>query len=88
MIHIDYTAADAHADRLKAIAAYAVGLPVIEIQVDADLTPKGKRTARVVELRAMGRPVLRIRRYVGGRIFQTLPYDAQSITATREWINA
>jgi len=52
---------------------------------DADFTPKGKRTARLVTLRSpMGR-VQRLRMYVGGRIFRQLPFTAENVAMIREW---
>lgn len=57
-------------------------LPRIVIHTDRDLTPAGKRTARMVTLRQG----LRIRWYVGGRIYMTRP--AGDVVITKEWIAA
>ena len=55
---------------------------------DADFTPKGKRTARLVTLRSPFGKVQRLRMYVGGRIFRQLPYTAENVAMIREWGNA
>lgn len=60
--------------------------PKIVIQSDADFTPPGKRTARVVTLNSPAGEVRRIRWYVSGRIYDTRPIEDDSIT--REWIAA
>jgi hypothetical protein len=60
----------------------------IIIQTDADFTPAGKRTVRVVELTAMGRPVRRIRWYVSGRIYNTLPVNSETTALSQEWVAA
>jgi hypothetical protein len=60
----------------------------IVIQTDADFTPKGKRTARVVTLKNSMGKVSRIRWYVSGRIYRTLPMTTETKAITREWIAA
>ena len=55
----------------------------ITIQTNADFTPKGKRTFRVVTL-DQGRF---IRWYVGGRIYNTLRVTIANINLTRQWAN-
>ena len=72
-------------DQQKAIEAYkalqAIGgkivLPV------ADLTPKGKRSARVVGTDRGGR---QLRWYVSGRIYNWLSVNADNVAMTREWL--
>jgi hypothetical protein len=60
----------------------------IVIQTDADFTPKGKRTARVVTLKSSMGKVSRIRWYVSGRIYRTLPMTTETTAITREWVAA
>lgn len=55
----------------------------IIIQCDRDLTPIGKRGARVVPTSRGGRI---IRWYVSGRRFRALPVTAANAALTREWI--
>lgn len=60
----------------------------ITIQADADFTPAGKRTARIVSLRgAMGR-VRMIRWYVGGRIYNQLAVTQDNVALTYKWATA
>lgn len=60
----------------------------IVIQTDADFTPKGKRSARVVTTRgAFGRG-RQLRWYVSGRLYNRLPATADNAKLTREWIAA
>lgn len=60
----------------------------IVIQTDADFTPKGKRTARVVTVSGrMGRGQ-QLRWYVGGKLFRRLPPTQQSVNLTNEWLKA
>lgn len=56
----------------------------ITIQTNSDFTPAGKRGAKVVTL-IQG---TRIRWYVAGRIFRTLPNTPASLELTREWMAA
>jgi hypothetical protein len=60
----------------------------ITIQTDADFTPKGKRTARVVELRGQMCKTRRIRWYVSGRIYHQLAVTDSNVSLTREWVSA
>ena len=53
----------------------------IVIQTDADFTPPGKRRAKT----AYGN---RIRWYVSGQIYRTLPITADNIRLSREWVDA
>lgn len=77
-------------DTARAIAAYKSGIlsrPII-IATDRDLTPKGKRVARLASLRgAMGK-VERIRWYVGRRIYNQLAVTPENAALTREWLEA
>jgi hypothetical protein len=50
--------------------------------VDADFTPKGKRTARCVQTSRGGR---QLRWYVGGRLFRHLSLTQANIDLTRQW---
>lgn len=56
----------------------------ITIKTDRDLTPKGKRTARVVQLNQG----LHIRWYVSGRIYATKNNTPEMRELTREWLAA
>jgi hypothetical protein len=60
----------------------------IIIQTDADWTPKGKRAARVVELRGQMGRVRMIRWYVSGHIYHQLPITEANVSLTREWVSA
>jgi hypothetical protein len=51
----------------------------IRIQTDADFTPAGKRRAKI----AYGN---RIRWYVGGCIYRTLPITAENIELSKRWV--
>lgn len=55
----------------------------IIIHTDRDLTPPGKRAARIIRLRRGGRA---IRWYVSGRIYATRPMSDLSVT--RQWLDA
>ena len=59
----------------------------IVIQTDADFTPKGKRSARVVQTRGQfaGR---QLRWYVSGRIYHRLPVTPENIALTSQWLAA
>lgn len=52
----------------------------ITIQTDADFTPAGKRRAKI----AYGN---RIRWYVGGCIYRTLPITAANIELSKKWVD-
>lgn len=56
----------------------------ITIKTDRDLTPKGKRTARVVQLNQGPH----IRWYVSGRIYATKANTPEMRALTREWLAA
>lgn len=85
MMNIEYTADQMESQRQACIAAYAAGLPEIVIEVDADLTPKGKRTARIVQTDRNGR---QLRWYVGGRIYREFTaLSAKNVELTKEWIS-
>ena len=51
----------------------------ITIQTDADFTPAGKRRAKI----AYGN---RIRWYVSGSIYRTLPIPPANIELSRKWV--
>lgn len=73
-------------DQEKAIAAVYLLNTKIVIHTDADLTPKGKRGARVVETRtAMGKGH-QLRWYVGGRLYNWLRPTDENIKLTNEWM--
>lgn len=58
--------------------------PHIVIHTDRDLTPPGKRTAKVVQLRGGAH----IRWYVGGKIYSTRANTPAQAAVTRNWIAA
>ena len=61
----------------------------IVIQTDADFTPKGKRTARVVRHAINGRKIpARLRWYVSGRAYMDKPLTQEMIELTQEWLTA
>lgn len=55
---------------------------------DADFTPTGKRTWRVLWLKSGVFDVQRIRWYVRGRIYRTLPSTCANLNLSREWSDA
>lgn len=60
----------------------------IVIQTDADFTPKGKRTARVVTVSGrMGRGQ-QLRWYVGGKLYRRLSVSSENVKLTNEWLAA
>jgi SepF-like predicted cell division protein (DUF552 family) len=75
-------------DRQIAIEAYNSGIlsQKIVIATDRDLTPKGKRIARIVKLRSAMGTVERIRWYVARRIYNQLTVTPENVTLTREWV--
>ena len=60
----------------------------ITIQTDADFTPKGKRSARVVQTKSQFGIGRQIRWYVSGAIYRRLPVTNDNIALTREWLHA
>lgn len=85
MMNIEYTAEQIESQRQACIAAYAAGLPEIVIDVDADLTPKGKRTARIVHTDRNGR---QLRWYVAGRIYREFgSINKKNVDLTNEWLS-
>ncbi len=84
MMNVEYTAEQIEAQRAKCVALYAAGLPEIVIEVDADMTPKGKRTARIVQTDRNGR---QLRWYVSGRIYREFRgINADNINLTNQWL--
>ena len=55
----------------------------IVIQTNADFTPDGKRTARVVRTSRGGQ---QLRWYVSGRIYRYLAPTAENVALTNEWM--
>lgn len=85
MMNIEYTAEQMESQRQACIAAYASGLLEIVIDVDTDLTPKGKRTARIVQTDRNGR---QLRWYVGGRIYREFSdISAKNVELTKDWMS-
>lgn len=72
-------------DTERAIAAYNADLKIV-ITTDRDLTPKGKRVARIVKLRGAMGTVERIRWYVARRIYNQFPVTPENVALTREWV--
>lgn len=86
MMNIEYTAEQIEAQRQACISAYAAGLPEIVIEVDADMTPKGRRTARIVQTDRNGR---QLRWYVAGRIYREFGViNNSNVALTNEWLSA
>jgi hypothetical protein len=56
----------------------------ITIQTDADFTPPGQRTARVIKTYRDGR---QLRWYVSGKIYNRLPVNASTAELTTKWLN-
>lgn len=54
----------------------------IVIQTDADFTPKGKRTARVITTARGGRL---LRWYVAGKIYRSLAPTQANLDLTDQW---
>lgn len=73
-------------DQEKAIAAVHLLNTKIVIHTDVDLTPKGKRRARIVETRtAMGKGH-QLRWYVAGHCYSAMTPTNENITLTQEWL--
>ncbi|HBO5516250.1 TPA: hypothetical protein L4559_005179 [Pseudomonas aeruginosa] len=74
-------------ERQRAIAAgkAVLGREVI-IAADADFTPPGSRSARVVKHAKNGRRSERmIRWYVAGKAYRTLQLNAENLQLTNDW---
>lgn len=60
----------------------------IVIQTNADFTPKGKRSAKVVTVSGrMGRGQ-QLRWYVAGKLYRQLSPNAANVELTNEWLRA
>lgn len=57
----------------------------IIIQTDADFTPSGKRSARVVQTDRGGR---QLSWYVSGKLYRRLPVNEANADLTRAWLAA
>jgi hypothetical protein len=57
----------------------------IVMQTNADFTPLGKRTARIVQTTGGGR---QLRWYVGGKLYHRLAPTDANLALTREWLTA
>lgn len=57
----------------------------IVIHTDLDLTPAGKRNARIVQTTRGGR---QLRWYVSGKLYRFLAVTADNANLTREWMGA
>lgn len=74
-------------ERQRAIAAGKVllGREVV-IPADADFTPPGSRSARIVKHAKNGRRTdLMIRWYVAGKAYRTLQLSAENVQLTSDW---
>lgn len=58
--------------------------PII-IHTDRDLTPQGKRVAKVVKTDRGGR---QLRWYVGGKVYQKMPVTGENVEKSRVWMEA
>jgi hypothetical protein len=63
-------------------------LPKIVIHTDADFTPKGTRTARVVTTRGRFGNGRQLRWYVAGRLYRRLSVTTENAKLTNEWLKA
>lgn len=74
--------------RQRCIEAYksgALNRPIV-IQTDADFTPPGKRTARLVRHSKTGRRTdQQLRWYVGTSAYRTLPLTRDNVRMTEAW---
>lgn len=68
-----------YAEQIHALAALPLLAEKIVIHTDADFTPKGKRTARIVTTSRGGKS---LRWYVGGKIFR----KGAPLELTAEWL--
>ena len=59
----------------------------ITIQTNADFTPAGKRTAKIVQTTGMFGKGRQLRWYVGGRIYQQMRPTVENIELTQRWLN-
>ena len=58
----------------------------IVIQTNADFTPAGKRSVRLVKTTKAGRKCARhIRWYVGREIYRSLPLTNENIEMSKDW---
>ncbi len=79
-----FTNEEIERQRQACIAAYRAGIPKVVIEVDLDMTPKGKRTARIVQTDRNGR---QLRWYVGGRIYREFSaINNENVALTNEWL--
>jgi hypothetical protein len=68
------------------MAAAALLGRVLLIRTEADLTPAGKRTARIVQHAKNGRRTPpHIRWYVGGKAYRSLSLTEKNIAVTGDW---
>ncbi|MDS9914978.1 hypothetical protein EFK68_04590 [Pseudomonas aeruginosa] len=77
-------------ERQRAIAAgkAVLGRELI-IAADADFTPTGRRSARIVKHAKNGRRTERmIRWYVAGKAYRTLQLNADNVQLTNDWMLA
>ncbi|MFL1449246.1 hypothetical protein ACI77O_12695 [Pseudomonas tritici] len=76
---------DAVCRRAIAVSKVLLGREIV-IQTDADLSPTGKRTARIVRHQRTGRRTNpQIRWYVAGKIYRTLPITEDNVKLTAKW---
>ncbi len=61
----------------------------ITIQTNADFTPSGKRSVRIVRHARSGKKIAQsIRLYVAGKIYATLPITIENMKMVEEWYAA
>lgn len=62
----------------------------IVIPTDRDLTPRGRRTVRIVHHSLRGGKKVRwhIRWYVGSRAYHSLPISHANIATSKDWLQA
>ena len=83
------TASEVEMSNRAIAAAQAVLGREIVIQSDADFTPPGKRTVRVVRHRLNGRRTgAHLRWYVSGKAYRSLPLTHDSVSLSESWKGA
>lgn len=60
----------------------------ITIHTDADFTPTGKRSARVVKTNSRFGQGRQLRWYVAGRIYRSMAPTSENVALTNEWLAA
>jgi hypothetical protein len=76
-------------ERYQKACKALLGKTIVIYATDADFTPAGKRTYRVVRHTLDGkRAVAHIRWFVGQRAYRSLPLTKPNLDLTRDWQQA